>query len=279
MCAACSISLPPCHSPLSFSYLRLHRLLANPRLLVNPRLLADPRLSRWVPALLAALVCQLLVVLALPPAGPDTRPGRRAPFADDTPTLLRWSRTPAAVPAASLQAIPLQGLAALPPPPPSTLPNGAFASVPAAVPAPGPVGVPSRAVGVVEAEGSGLPRQPGEAFRLARQVAQAPRPQQASATVVAVQRRQWWLLPGQDKALQDLWEGGLEQAPPPALGPMPDGVAVRRVAASAAAPLALAALHGRSLLDVDQLWLLWRQGANLWILRGSLEQPPALTDP
>jgi hypothetical protein len=92
--------------------------------------------------------------------------------------------------------------------------------------------------------------------------------------VVAVQRRQWWLLPGQDKTLQALWERGQEQASPAALGPMPEGVALRQVAVSAAEPLALAALHGRSLLDGDQLWLLWRQGASLWILRSSLESNP-----
>jgi len=49
---------------------------------------------------------------------------------------------------------------------------------------------------------------------------------------------------------------------------------VRQVAVSAAAPLALAALHGRSLLEGDQLWLLWRQGPSLWILRGALESSP-----
>ena len=236
--------------------------------MAHSRLLADPRLRRWGPALVAALVCQLLVVLAVPPVGPDPRRGRRAAFADDTPTLLRWSRTPAGAPAASLQAIPLQGLAALPPPPPSTLPNEAFTGAPTAFSTEAPAARP------VEAEGAGLPRQPGEAFRLARQVAQAPQPKQASAAVVAVQRRLWWLLPGQDKALQALWEGGLEQALPPALGSVPEGVAVRQVAASAAAPLALAALHGRSLLEGDQLWLLWRQGPSLWIVRGALESSP-----
>ena len=236
--------------------------------MANPRLLADPRLRRWAPALLAALLCQLVLVLALPPVGPESRRGRRAVFADDTPTLLRWSRPSSSAPTASLPTIPLQGLAALPPPPPSSLPNGAFASAPTALPTVAPAARPG------EAEGAGLPGKPGDAFRLARQVAQAPRPKQASAAVVAVQRRQWWLLPGQDKTLQALWEGGQEQAPPAALGPVPEGVAVRQVAVSATAPLALAALHGRSLLDGDQLWLLWRQGANLWILRGSLESSP-----
>jgi hypothetical protein len=218
---------------------------------------------------LAALLCQLLVVLAAPPVGPpDARRSRRAALADDTPSLLRWSRPSTLAPVASLPTIPLQGLAALPPPPPSSLPNGAFVSAPAAVPTVAPAARPG------EAEGAGLPGQPGEAFRLARLVAQAPRPKQASVAVVAVQRRQWWLLPGQDKTLQALWERGQEQASPAALGPMPEGVALRQVAVSAAEPLALAALHGRSLLDGDQLWLLWRQGASLWILRGSLESNP-----
>lgn len=246
---------------MNSSFLRFHRLLA------DPGLLADPRLRRWGPALLAALVCQLLVVSALPSPGPDTRRGRRAALADDTPTLLRWSRTPAAAaPAANLQVIPLRGLAALPPPPPSTLPNAAAATAPPAASTP--------PAAKVEAEGAGLPGQPGEAFRLAQQVAQGPRPQPAPAPVVAIQRRQWWLLPGQDKALQSFWEDGREQALPPALGPVPEGVAVRQVAASAAAFLALPGLHGRSLLAGDQLWLLWRQGTSLWILRGSLESSP-----
>lgn len=217
---------------------------------------------------MAGLLCQLVVVLALPPVGPESRRVRRAAFANDTPTLLRWSRTPAAAPAASLPTIPLQGLAALPLPPPSSLPNEAFASAPTALPTVAPAARPG------EAEGAGLPGKPGDAFRLARQVAQAPRPKQASAALVAVQRRQWWLFPGQDKTLQALWEGGQEQASPAVLGPVPEGVAVRQVAVSAAAPLAFEGLHGRSLLDGDELWLLWRQGANLWILRGSLESSP-----
>lgn len=248
---------------MSSSFLRLHRLPA------------DPRLRRWGPALIAALVCQWLLVVALPPAGPDSRRARRAAFIDDTPSLLRWSRTPAAASAVSLQTIPLQGLATLPPPPPSTLPNGAVTSAPAPAPVPRPVGAPGSATRVVEHKGAGLPGQSGDTFRLARQVAQASRLQPATAAMVAVQRRQWWLLAEQNKALEALWESGQEQAPPAALGSLPEGVAVRQVAVSAAAPLAFEELHGRSLLDGDQLWLLWRQGAHLWILRGSLESNPA----
>jgi hypothetical protein len=127
----------------------------------------------------------------------------------------------------------------------------------------------------VQADDAGLPRHPGEAFSLARMVAQGSRPKQASAAMVAVQRRQWWLLAGQNKALQSLWEDGLEQAPPPVFGSMPEGVGVRQVAATATpAPLAFGALHGRSLLDGEELWLLWRQGTSLWILRGALESSP-----
>ena len=73
-------------------------------------------LRRWGPALLAALFCQLLLLLALPNAGLEGRRGRRAVFADDSAALLSWSRTPSGVgQATSLAAIPLQGLAGLPP--------------------------------------------------------------------------------------------------------------------------------------------------------------------
>jgi hypothetical protein len=228
-------------------------------------------LRRWGPALLAALFCQLLLLLALPNSGLDGRRGRRAVFTDDSAALLSWSRTPSGVgQATSLATIPLQGLAGLPPPPPSTLPNGAFRgdSLPenrsrrpvAAAPQPP------------------LPAQPGEAFRLARQVAMGGRPREVSPALVALQRRQWWLLPGQGRALQDLWDGGQEQESAAGLGPLPEDISLRAVSSSGAAPLALAELHGRSLLDGDRLWLFWRQGESLWLLRGSLvSAPPPLT--
>ena len=73
-------------------------------------------LRRWGPALLAALLCQLLLLLALPNSGSEGRRGRRVVPVDDTATLLRWSRTPAGVgQATSLNTIPLQGLAGLVP--------------------------------------------------------------------------------------------------------------------------------------------------------------------
>ncbi|MEX0588136.1 MAG: hypothetical protein WD136_02670 [Cyanobium sp.] len=200
--------------------------------------------------------------------GPESPRGRRAAPADDTPTLLRWSRMPPAPAAASLQTIPLQGLATLPPPPPATLPAGALTIAPAAS-LRAPTALPRKSPPVSQAVG--LPPQPGEAFRLARLVAQEPRPKDPSIALVAVQRRQWWLLPGQHKALQILWASGLEQASPAGLGTVPEGVAIRKAAVAAAAPLALKELHGTSLLDGDQLWLLWRQGTNLWILRSPLE--------
>lgn len=222
-----------------------------------PARLADPRLRRWGPALLAALVFQLLVLQAIRPSGPEARRSRRAALADDTPTLLRWSRTPVRLAeAAALPTIPLQGLSVLPPPPPSSLPVGPLVRE---RPAPAPP------------LADGLPRQPGEALLLARQVAQAGLPKESpSAALVAVQRRQWWLLPGQGKLLASLLEARVEMAPPAALGPLPDGVAIRKVAAAAAAPLALGELHGRSLLESDQLWLFWRQGPTLWLLRAPL---------
>ena len=227
-------------------------------------LLDDPRLRRWAPALLVALIAQAALLKALPQAESDPRRARRSALADDTPTLLRWSRTARAATASpSLPTTPLQGLAALPPPPLSSLPNGAAPEhLPAAPVRPQPP--------APEPPAQGLPRQPGEAFRLARQVAQGEPPAQPSLALVAVQRRQWWLLPGQDHTLQTLWDSGQDQALPPALGSVPEGVASRAVAAAAAAPLALGEVHGRSLRAGNQLWVLWRQGATLWLLRGPL---------
>ena len=225
-------------------------------------------LRRWGPALLAALLCQLLLLLALPNSGSEGRRGRRVVPVDDTATLLRWSRTPAGVgQATSLNTIPLQGLAGLPPPPPSTLPIGAFAVDP----------VPQKRSRkpVAAVPQLPLPAQPGEAFRLARQVALGGRPKEVSPALVNLQRRQWWLLPGQGRALQELWDGGKEQESAAGLGPLPEDISLRAVSPSGAAPLALAELHGRSLLDGDLLWLLWRQGESLWLLRGSLVGAPS----
>ena len=211
---------------------------------LHPKL-AEPLLRRWAPALLAALICQVLLLMALPQPGSVGRRARRAVLADDTATLLRWSRmAPGLGAASSLATIPLQGLAGLPPPPPSSLPAAS--------------------------NSAGLPRQPSEAFRLARQVAMAGRPREAGAALVALQRRQWWLLPGQERALQALWDRGQEQELPASLGSLPEDISLRLSSPSAAAPLALAELHGRSLIDGDQLWLFWQQGESLWLLRGSL---------
>jgi hypothetical protein len=58
---------------------------------------------------------------------------------------------------------------------------------------------------------------------------------------------------------------------------LPEEISLRLSSPSAAAPLALAELHGRSLIDGDQLWLFWQQGESLWLLRGSLRgEPPPL---
>ncbi len=230
--------------------------------------LADPRIRRWGPALLTALTAQLLIVLVLLASWPETRRPRRAVGADDTPLLLRWSRpAPAANPAAALNTIPLQGLLALPPPPPASLGNGAVPPEAAGLPA---VRRPSEPPSV---EPSRLPRQPGEAFLLARQVASGGPSAEASDALVAVQRRQWWLYPGQESGLLALWAAGNEQPLPAALGPLPLGVQVRSLAAAAAEPLALSELHGRSIRHGNELWLLWRQGPSLWILRGALANP------
>ena len=224
---------------------------------------------RWAPALLAALICQLLLLFALPQPGSDGRRARRAVLQEDTATLLRWSRTaPGLAAASSLATTPLQGLAVLPPPPPSSLPAGAFAG--------DSHSQQSRRQPPATSKSGGLPRQPSEAFRLARQVATGGRPREAGAALVALQRRQWWLLPGQERALLALWDRGKDQELPASLGSLPEEISLRLSSPSAAAPLALAELHGRSLIDGDQLWLFWQQGESLWLLRGSLlgEPPP-----
>ena len=195
---------------------------------------------RWAPALLAGLICQLLLLLfTLPQPGSDGRRARRAVLEEDTATLLRWSRTaPGLGTTSSLATIPLQGLAGLPPPPPSSLPAGAFAG--------DSQSEQSRRQPVAAASGppvtsnsGGLPRQPSEAFRLARQVAMGGRPREAGAALVALQRRQWWLLPGQERALVALWDRGKEQELPASLGTLPEDISLRLSSSSAAAPLAL----------------------------------------
>ena len=224
----------------------------NSSFLPLPPRLADPRVRRWGTALLAALALQLPILLALQAGWPEARRPRRPARVDDTPILLGWSRpAPSATPAALLNTIPLQGLLALPPPPPAALgsPPTSRQAAPASQPSP-------------------LLRQPGEAFLLARQVAAGGQPGEASAGLVAVQRRQWWLLPGQEQALLSIWAAAKEQPLPASLGSQPQGIGIRRVAPAAAEPLALGDLHGRSIRHGNELWLLWRQGSTLWILRG-----------
>ncbi|MCT0216116.1 hypothetical protein KQ298_07240 [Synechococcus sp. CS-1330] len=67
---------------------------------LHPKL-AEPLLRRWAPALLGALICQVLLLMALPQHGSDGRRARRAVLAEDTITLLRWIRTAPGLGAAS----------------------------------------------------------------------------------------------------------------------------------------------------------------------------------
>ncbi|MEB3327129.1 MAG: hypothetical protein VKI39_05410 [Synechococcus sp.] len=232
--------------------------------LALPPQLADPRVRRWAPALLAALALQLPILLLLHASWPEPRRPSRTARLDDTPSLLRWSRTaPPAKPAASLNTIPLPGLLDLPPPPPPV--TAVDGPLPPSALAPSP---PSRRAAVPADPPSPLPRQPGEAFLLAKQVAAGSQPADPSTTLVAVQRRQWWPLPGQEQALLAIWAAAREQPLPAGLGALPPGIEIRTVAPAAAEPLGLGDLHGRSIRHGNELWLLWRQGAMLWILRG-----------
>ena len=233
-----------------------------------PPRLADPRVRRWGTALLAALALQLPILLALQAGWPEARRPRRPARVDDTPILLGWSRpAPSATPGALLNTIPLQGLLALPPPPPAALvPPPTSRQAASATQSSSQYS--SQPSPLTSFPSSPLPRQPGEAFLLARQVAAGGQPGEASAGLVAVQRRQWWLLPGQEPALLSIWAAAKEQPLPASLGSQPQGIEIRSVALAAAEPLALGDLHGRSIRHGNELWLLWRQGSILWILRG-----------
>ena len=168
----------------------------NSSFLPLPPRLADPRVRRWGTDLLAALALQLPILLALQAGWPEARRPRRPARVDDTPILLGWSRpAPSATPAASLNTIPLQGLLALPPPPAALVPPPTSRQAAPATQSSSQAS--SQPSALSSFPPSPLPRQPGEAFLLARQVAAGGQPGEASAGLVAVQRRQWWLLPGQ----------------------------------------------------------------------------------
>lgn len=123
-----------------------------------------------------------------------------------------------------------------------------------------------------------LPPQPAAALRLA--LAWTPARESREAAVDGLQqafteaglelrRRQLLLSAAQGQQLQRILQAAAAQPSP--FSDLPEGVVVRRVAASALAPLGLNQPHGVSLLRREALVLAWRDGADLFLLQQLLE--------
>jgi hypothetical protein len=218
------------------------------------------RLLPW--ALLALGVHAVLLLVPVsrqPGSGPA---GRIALPADDTPELLRLSRA-----ATPLTTIPDLAIAGLPPPPPPSLMQGA-ADLPATA-SRGP-------------EHTALPMPPlprsleaattamGALVRLQPQAALIGPDRDA---LVALQRRQWWLSAAQEPRLATLWKRAAVVEPrPAALGKLPEGAELRRLADPSAAGLNQHDWHGHSLVGRQVALLLWREAGSLWLMK--LPTPP-----
>jgi len=232
-----------------------------------------PRLRRLLPFALIALACHGLLV-AWPTArrAPASRP---APPADDTPELLRLSR--ATSQAARLTAVPAATLALgeLPPPPPSLLPQASGRpQVPlTAIPTRRDLPLASNAAG--RAASLPPPPLPGRLEELAaalRQLQRSAPPEALAAadrdSLVALQRRQWWLSAAQEPLLQRLWQRAIAvDAAPDSLGPAAKELELRRLPAGPPPELGAGDWHGHSLVGRQSTLLLWRQEGQLWLLR------------
>lgn len=221
---------------------------------------------RQQPLALGALLALGLHALALPlllsplPAAPSrTAASRNEPL----PQLLRLGRTLQQRRQLKPSALALPPLALLdnlppPPPPPPPLPSQAAAAAPAAA----PLWRWSQA----DAE---LPGDPWQALRLS--LAWVPGASLAldrqQATALEVRRRQLWLTPGQAQQMERIWQ----QAQPASLpGDAWSGSAVRRLPAAGLIAMGLPDPHGFSLVTDDHLWLGWRKGAQLVLIRAPL---------
>jgi len=240
----------------------------------------DLRRHPLLPALAAALLCQAALVALLRPAnssasakanlGQATKPGQ------DTPELLRLSRNllrSSALPQADLPqllALPLPPPPQLTPPPPVRPPSPQAPCPPTKPKAIPPV--PPKAAAASPAEGGlpSLPSLPGAALDLAQAVAggkQALPAEGASQAQVAIQRRQWWLTAQESRQLAQAWDQGKEDAAPDDWPPLPAGTQVRRVTRQSLGALAAGDPRGRSLVNREQISLLWGSGPELWLLR------------
>jgi hypothetical protein len=265
-----------------------------PRLPRLRRLIHHPRLRHpLLPALGAALLCQAALISLLRPsqssASPPPPARDQAQAADDTPELLRLSRTllqSAATPnpqLSKLLALPLppppeltqQQPAAPPPAPAAACPAGPKQA--AKTPGPAPAAAtsaakpptPPPAASVPAAPGE-LPSQPGQALELAKTVAagkQGLGKEGASPTQVALQRRQWWLTAQEAGQLQRAWDQAAVEEAPDDWAPLPAGAQLRRLERQSLGPLAGGDPRGRSLVHREQITLLWGSGPQLWLLR------------
>jgi hypothetical protein len=231
-----------------------------------------------LPALAAALLCQTALVALLRPsisrAGAKTNLDQATKPGQDTPELLRLSRnllrSSARQPAdlTQLLAVPLPPPPQLTPPPP-VRPARPQAPCPPTTPKATPP-VPPKATAAKPAVGI-LPNLPGQALDLAQTMAsgkQALPAEGASQAQVAIQRRQWWLTAQESRQLLQAWDQGKEDVTVPNDWPaLPVGTQVRRVTRQSLGTLAAGDPHGRSLVNREQITLLWGSGPELWLLR------------
>ncbi|MFO7628746.1 MAG: hypothetical protein R6W06_04375 [Prochlorococcaceae cyanobacterium] len=243
-------------------------------------------------ALFAALLLHLLLLPLL--VREPRRPGNRVsspPAADDGPVLLRLSsalqgRLQAEL-AAQRRPLALSlpapaALAALPPPPPpqrsppQRSPLRRQAGAPAPPPAGGATSRSDRWTG--SRDDRLLPAQPAAALRLALAwFPGRPAPEASGESVsqpfsepgIELRRRQLALSAAQGQQLQRILQGAAELPSP--FSDLPDGVEVRRVAASALEGFGLAQPHGVSLLRPEGLVLAWRDRAHLYLFHHPFE--------
>jgi len=253
--------------------------------------MANLRHHRLLPALGAALLCQAALLGLLRPS--TSRAGRTLPAGDesrpvdDTPELMRLSRSMllnrSTVNPALAQLLSLP----LPPPPeltkpPQPQPTSSKAPSPAKPTPSTPPAAKARTAQAPAPRSSApkptppppvageLPSQPGLALDLARAIAggnQSLPAEGASPAQVALQRRQWWLTDQESSQLQQAWDQAATAAPPDAWNTLPAGAQLRRVDRESLGALAAGDPRGRSLVSRDQITLLWASGPELWLLR------------
>lgn len=239
-----------------------------------------------LPAVVAALCSQGLLLLPLLQHLPHRPTPDQAAAVDDTPELLRLGRrlTPAMTAAVNLgQPISLP----LPPPPPPSLGSPTLGSPPGRQPQQPPAPIrrrPSRTDPVARpaatrpsppispaAAVANLPATPAAALELARTLAEAARTsipgEGISPAMAALQRRQWWLDPAQARQLQRAWEEADASPQPPEWSDLPDGVQLKRVDRGTLGQLGSGDARGRSLVTRQHLTLIWDQGPQLWLLK------------